>query len=103
MSSLRDRAVPVGGVNDMEAVFEQPPAEALVVREPASGEALGLKQVAYQRKDGPESADCTGQQQLLPPPRYAEHTVEILSEELGMEGAEVAALLASGSVVQGEY
>jgi crotonobetainyl-CoA:carnitine CoA-transferase CaiB-like acyl-CoA transferase len=103
MSGLRGHAVPVGGVNDMEAVFEQPPAEALVVREPSSGEALGLKQVAYQRKGGAECSDYQGQQQLRSPPRYAEHTVDILCGELGMEEAEVAALLASGSVVQGEY
>ena len=57
----------------------------------------------YQRKNGPESAGSQGQQQLRPPPRYAEHTVEILSSVLGMEDAEVAALLASGSVVQVEY
>ena len=103
MSSLRDQAVPVGGVNDMEAVFEQPPAEALVVREPSSGEALGLKQVAYQRKNGPESAGYQGQQPLRSPPRYAEHTVDILSGLLGMEDAEIATLLASGSVVQVDY
>ena len=104
MSSLRDHAVPVGGVNDMEAVFEQPPAEALVVREPSSREALGLKQVAYQRKNGPESTEYqAGQQPLLSPPRYAEHTVDILSQLLGMEDAEIASLLASGSVVQGDY
>jgi crotonobetainyl-CoA:carnitine CoA-transferase CaiB-like acyl-CoA transferase len=87
----------------MEAVFEQPPAEALVVREPSSGEALGLKQVAYQRKNGPESAGYQGQQRLRSPPRYAEHTVDILSGLLGMEDAEIAALLASGSVVQVDY
>ena len=46
-SLLLAPAVPVGGVNDMEAVFEQPSAEALVVRLPSSGEALGVKQVAY--------------------------------------------------------
>ena len=103
MASLREQAVPVGGVNDMEAVFEQPPAEALVVREPLTREALGVKQVAYQRKDGPESAQFEGQQQLRSPPRYAEHTVEILSSVLDMEDAEIESVLASGSVVQGEY
>ena len=77
--------------------------ELAVVREPSSGEALGLKQVAYQRKGGAECSDYQGQQQLRSPPRYAEHTVDILCGELGMEEAEVAALLASGSVVQGEY
>ena len=124
MSALRENAVPVGGVNDMEAVFEQPPAEALVVREQqpqGQGQqeegglprALGVRQVAYQRKDGPESAYATatagdgsgeGSGELLslrPPPRYAEHTREILSDMLGMDEDEIDQVLQQGSVVQG--
>lgn len=124
MSALRENAVPVGGVNDMEAVFEQPPAEALVVREQqpqGQGQqeegclprALGVRQVAYQRKDGPESAYATatagdgsgeGSGELLslrPPPRYAEHTREILSDMLGMDEDEIDQHLQQGSVVQG--
>lgn len=103
MATLREHAVPVGGVNDMEAVFEQPPAEALVVREPCTGEAIGVKQVAFQRKDGPESPQFEGQQPLGSPPRYAEHTVEILTGVLGMEDAEIAEVLATGAVIQAEY
>lgn len=125
MSALRENAVPVGGVNDMEAVFEQPPAEALVVREQQQQpqgqqeegclpRALGVRQVAYQRKDGPESAYATagdgsgegsGELQLLsmlrPAPRYAEHTREILSDMLGMDEDEIDQHLQQGSVVQG--
>lgn len=120
MSALRENAVPVGGVNDMEAVFEQPPAEALVVREQqpqGQGQqeegglprALGVRQVAYQRKDGPESAYATATagdggkllSMLRPPPRYAEHTREILSDMLGMDEDEIDQHLQQGSVVQG--
>ena len=119
MSALRENAVPVGGVNDMEAVFEQPPAEALVVREQqpqGQGQqeegclprALGVRQVAYQRKDGPESAYATAGDgdggellSLRPPPRYAEHTREILSDMLGMDEDEIDQHLQQGSVVQG--
>jgi crotonobetainyl-CoA:carnitine CoA-transferase CaiB-like acyl-CoA transferase len=57
----------------------------------------------YQRKNGAESAGLIAGSQLRPPPRYAEHTVEILSSVLGMEDDELAALLASGSVVQVDY
>ena len=40
MATLRDNAVPVGGVNDMSAVFEQPQAEALVYRDVETDQAL---------------------------------------------------------------
>ena len=45
MATLRDNAVPVGGVNDMSAVFEQPQAEALVYRDVETDQALGVRQV----------------------------------------------------------
>ena len=100
---LRANAVPVGAVNDMAAVFEQPPAEALVVREGGAGDgkALGVRQVAYQRKGGPESeGDCSA---LRRPPRYAEHTREILGDVLGMGAEEVEGLIAGGAIVAEEH
>ena len=103
LSVLRANAVPVGAVNDMAAVFEQPPAEALVVREGGAGDgkALGVRQVAYQRKGGPESeGDCSA---LRRPPRYAEHTREILGDVLGMGAEEVEGLIAGGAIVAEEH
>ena len=95
MATLRANAVPVGGVNDMQAVFEQPPAEALVVRDDdtAGGKALGVRQVAYQRKGGAETAA-----ELAKPPRYAQHTREVLGGRLGISDGELERLLAGGSV-----
>jgi crotonobetainyl-CoA:carnitine CoA-transferase CaiB-like acyl-CoA transferase len=76
LAQLRAVAVPVGPVNDMEAVFEQPQAQELVV-----GETRGIRQVAFKRDNGPERwAD------LSAPPRYAQHTAEILIHKLGLTG-----------------
>ena len=100
---LRAAAVPAGAVNEMRDVFAQPQAEALVVRrsrrrgdaggEP--GEAIGLRQVAFSVRgaDGrPETP-----RPLRPPPRYAEHTREVLTAHAGFSAAEVEHLIAEGA------
>ena len=95
LSMLRQLAVPAGGVNDIEAVFEQPQAEALVVRG-SGGEALGVRQVAYDER----SARADGGRHevvLAPPPSYGEHTVEVLTAQAGLSHCEVATLIEAGA------
>lgn len=88
LSRLEKRKVPAGAISDMSSVFEAPQAEALVVRSD-SAEALGLRQVAWL---GDGVADSSPRK----PPRYGEHTAQVLEEVLGLKSAEVADLVAQG-------
>ncbi len=74
--------VPAGAVRDLPAVFTHPEAAALALR---AGSHAGLRQAAF----APPPAG------LRPPPRYAEHTREVLREAAFSE-AQVEALIASG-------
>jgi crotonobetainyl-CoA:carnitine CoA-transferase CaiB-like acyl-CoA transferase len=88
LSALDAAHVPAGAVRDLPAVFAHPEAAALVLRD---GAAAGLRQAAFRFEgSAPPPAD------LRPPPRYGEHTREVLAE-LGYADAEVARLLASGA------
>jgi crotonobetainyl-CoA:carnitine CoA-transferase CaiB-like acyl-CoA transferase len=92
LARLRARSVPVGGVNDLGDVFEQPQAEDVVVRGDG-GQVQGMRQAAFvSGSDEPLPAVT-----LRQPPRYGEHTREILEEVAGMSSAEVDALLEQGS------
>lgn len=83
LAELSARKVPAGAVADMAAVFKSPQAEALVVRGGAAGdEALGLRQVAW---IGDGASDVAPRR----PPRYGEHTAEVLIELLGLPLSEV--------------
>ena len=87
LQKLRDHAVPAGGVNAMAAVFDQPQAEELVVRDD-QGEAIGLRQVAFKGEEQPV--------QLSRPPGYGQHTEELLERVAGLTAQEVRELLDSG-------
>eukprot|EP00932_Pfiesteria_piscicida_P022937 SRR837773.9677.p1 GENE.SRR837773.9677~~SRR837773.9677.p1 ORF type:complete len:273 (-),score=81.23 SRR837773.9677:2-751(-) len=87
LAQLKARKVPAGAVADMATVFEAPQARALAV-EDASGEVLGLRQVAW-------TGDGVSEAVPSRPPNYGQHTREILTEVLGMSPAEVEALAAA--------
>jgi len=94
LSRLEKRKVPAGAIADMSTVFQAPQAEALVVRSSteegqSSGEALGLRQVAWLGDGVAESSPSK-------PPKYGEHTAEVLQEVLGLKFAEVEELVAQG-------
>jgi len=91
---LRQRAVPAGGVNDMEAVFEQPAAQALVVRAP-NGQPMGIRQIAYNVVAG-----GARQPELRAPPGYGEHTLAVLTEDAGLSAAEAQTLVEDGIAAQ---
>ena len=96
LAALRGLSVPVGAVNDMPDVFRQDEARRLVVhRERGGGRgALGLRQVAF-------DLDGVGRREegdFVPPPRYAEHTVEVLTQTLGWSLEEVEEAVADGAV-----
>ena len=82
LDALAERHVPAGPVNALTAVFEQKPAAALVLRDGSLG---GVRQVAFHSEAAPLP--------LAPPPRYAAHTRDILSELLGYEEATIERLI----------
>lgn len=94
LARLHGRAVPAGAVNAMSDVFAQRQAQALVVRN-SDGDAMGVRQIAYTVVEG-GSQDAT----LRPPPRYGEHTVDVLTRDAGMAAQEVEALIESGAATQ---
>jgi crotonobetainyl-CoA:carnitine CoA-transferase CaiB-like acyl-CoA transferase len=94
IKKLDSKNVPAGGVFNMKEVFEQPEAAELlmqgIIRD---GKILkGMRTVAFSF-DGENSL-----YQLAPPPHYGEHTINILSELLGM-GAETIEKLIEKRVV----
>lgn len=101
LARLRTVAVPAGAVNDMAEVFNQPQAQELLMQ-PSSDppgkcegkvSAVGVRQVAFRRSDGPEQYA-----RLDRPPCYAEHTHSVLQEHLGLSSEDIAALELEGAV-----
>jgi crotonobetainyl-CoA:carnitine CoA-transferase CaiB-like acyl-CoA transferase len=88
--ALATRNVPAGAVNDLPAVFAQPAARAMVVRDEAGAQA-GVRHVAFRLDDGEPSP-------VPAPPSYAAHTRGILTGRLGYSSDEVDRLLRSGVV-----
>lgn len=113
MNELNINAVPAGGVNDMKDVFKQPQAERLVVRN-SDGAALGIRQIAYVNNSSHTEDDhdlddeavianditITSKENvsLLPPPEYAEHTIEVLEQYL--DSNEIENLIQEGVIEQ---
>lgn len=98
LSQLAETNVPVGAIADMRTVFETPQAQELLVRsgEGCSSKVLGLRQVAWL---GDDAATALPRR----PPRYGEHTAEILKEVLGLQAAEVDNLVQEGIVEAPEW
>ena len=116
LNELNINAVPAGGVNDMKDVFKQPQAERLVVRN-SDGAALGIRQIAYVNNsshteddddlddeavigDAKDITITTSKDNvsLLPPPEYAEHTIEVLEQYL--DSNEIENLIQEGVIEQ---
>lgn len=91
---LDEAGIPCGPIQGLDSVFAEPQAEARVLRVNmdmtgsgtvplvASPLRLGATPVSYRR----------------PPPRFAEHTAEVLQERLGIEQNEVTGLQVRGIV-----
>ncbi|WP_183956924.1 CaiB/BaiF CoA transferase family protein [Salinibacter ruber] len=91
LADLHECGVPVGTVRDVPAVFEQPPAEAMVLNR--EGGPAGMRQAAF-----PHTNDAA--QSLRPPPRYAEHTAAVLRERLACSPDRVDALAQDDVIVR---
>lgn len=89
---LNRSKVPAAGVNSMDNVFRDSRARALVARDSKTGKSCGLRQVAF------ESTAHREVKNLARPPRYGEHTRDILVGVLGRSESDVEDLEAKGVV-----
>ena len=77
----------------MDEVFAAAPA--FLQLPDASGSARGVREAVISPPSAPGTLSS-----LLPPPAYAEHTRQILSEVADMDPAEIEALLQAGVAEQ---
>ncbi len=92
VDELHAAGVPCSKVGSVADSLTDPSRESLMLR---SGD--GVERVAAMRQSlgvGMNGAE------LLPPPRFGEHTVAILEEELGFSEEKVGALLECGAVME---
>lgn len=96
LTQLQAKKVPCGGVNNMQAAFDAPEAQEVVVMRPATDEELKTKKHLHQFKGnqpiglrqavwkgaGNEGLDAFARK-FSSPPKYGEHTEEILKTILG--------------------
>lgn len=89
LEELGKRKVPAGGVNNMQEVFEQPEAQELVMEgETASGMKIkGLRTIAFTMNGDTKPVE------LSAPPHYAEHTMRILKDILGLSTDHINSLI----------
>jgi len=92
VAQLRQRKIPFGFVNNMEQVFQQSEAAALVVQgELPDGSVLqGLRTVVF------DGTAAETRRPLTPPPHFNQHVDEILEEILGYSEDRVRGLRESG-------
>lgn len=89
MRSLQRSKIPAGIVQNMQEVFETPQARELLLK---NGGATGIKTYVG-------SSDREISSHFLPPPHFAEHTVEVLQKWLKLDPQGIKNLISNGSVV----
>ena len=90
LSALDEANVPAGRVRAMPQVFEQAPADAMVLHPSTDAHPPGLRQTAFPQPDdaAPVSA----------PPHYAEHTRSVLYDYLGLSQNDLGILESDGAI-----
>ena len=89
LNTLHEQNIPAGIVNDVPAVFDQPTAQKMVLN--PENEPAGLRQTAFPHPD--DDAPSLG-----PPPHYAEHTTDILRNQLGHTSDDIDTLAKNGAI-----
>jgi crotonobetainyl-CoA:carnitine CoA-transferase CaiB-like acyl-CoA transferase len=94
IARLTPAAVPCGPINDLAAVFAEPQVRHRQMRfdlpHPVGGSVPQIRNpIRYSRSE---------LEYRRPPPLLGEHTAEVLSAELGLGGAELAALRKCGAI-----
>lgn len=88
---LEENSIPYGFINDLSQVFETDLAKNMLLQAPGSS-LLGVRNNAFE-------FDQSGIKPSLPePPKYGEHSREILSEKLQMGSSEISDLFRKGIV-----
>ena len=98
LDALFAESVPAGGVYNMKEVFEQPEAQEMTV-EGTTSRGMTLKGIltAVFKYNGEFQQD-----EVPPPPHYAEHSREVLSQVLGYSEDRIKELINRGAVYAGE-
>lgn len=93
LEMLAQRKVPAGGVFNMQEVFETPEAKEMLLRASINDkDILGVSSVAF-NVNGDQSSNIVSH-----PPHYGEHTLKILTEDLGFANEEVESLISQNIV-----
>ena len=90
LSALDEANVPAGRVRAMPQVFEQAPADAMVLHPSTDAHPPGLRQTAFPRPD--DAAPVS------PPPHYGEHTRTVLREYLELSENDFKILESDGAI-----
>ena len=88
MTALHSSKIPAGIIQNIKEVFENPQAKQLLLK---SGDLLGVKSYV----GGPDQQMAS---HFLPPPRYGEHTAEVLQKWLKLDSKAIQKLISNGSV-----
>lgn len=88
LGMLEDNKIPAGGVFNMKEVFETPEGSDMIISA-SRGETVirGVSTIAFREEGKAVNRD------FLPPPRYGEHTIEILKDRAGLNEAELKRLI----------
>jgi crotonobetainyl-CoA:carnitine CoA-transferase CaiB-like acyl-CoA transferase len=89
ISKLQAANIPYGIIKDMQAVFDTPEVQSLLLH---SDDRIGVRTFV-----GTSFRD--GSSHFLPPPHLGEHTREILIQTLEMQAVEVESLLSAGIII----
>ena len=88
MTALHSSKIPAGIIQNIKEVFENPQAKQLLLK---SGDLLGVKSYV----GGP---DQQMDSHFLPPPRYGEHTADVLQKWLKLDSKAIQKLISNGTV-----
>ena len=89
VSELQAANIPYGIIKDMQAVFETPEVQSLLLQ---SDDRIGVRTYV-----GTPFRD--GSSHFLPPPHLGEHSQEILIQSLAMPAQEVKSLINAGIII----
>ncbi len=93
LEKMSEKAVPAGGVYNMKEVFETAHAQEMLFEEPLnSGTIKGVRSVSF------TCDNIASMEKLSRPPRYGEHTRDILSGLLGLEDDRIEGLINKGVI-----
>jgi crotonobetainyl-CoA:carnitine CoA-transferase CaiB-like acyl-CoA transferase len=94
LTSLQAAGVPCGRINDIEQAFAEPQVRHRALRldlpHPRAGTVPGVRHPARFSRSTLEYRRA--------PPLLGEHTDEVLTERLGLDGADIAQLRAAGAI-----